>query len=156
MATNCDACGHRTNEVKSGSGIDEKGVRITVKIESEDQLKYDVVKSDICSIEIPEIDLQLSSTGSGKYTTVEGLVEHIKAQLILCNPFVIGDSASVESRKKMEELVKKLNNVIGLTIILDDPSGASFVEMATDVVHYERTFEQNEELGLNDMKTENY
>lgn len=24
------------------------------------------------------------------------------------------------------------------------------------ITHYERTFEQNEELGLNDMKTENY
>lgn len=27
---------------------------------------------------------------------------------------------------------------------------------ALRIVHYERTFEQNEELGLNDMKTENY
>lgn len=24
------------------------------------------------------------------------------------------------------------------------------------ITHYERSFEQNEELGLNDMKTENY
>lgn len=27
---------------------------------------------------------------------------------------------------------------------------------ALRITHYERTFEQNEELGLNDMKTENY
>ncbi|CAG2184206.1 unnamed protein product, partial [Oppiella nova] len=28
MATNCDSCGHKTNEVKPGSGIEEKGIRI--------------------------------------------------------------------------------------------------------------------------------
>lgn len=156
MATNCEACGHKTNEVKSGSGIEPKGVRIKVKIESEDQLKYDVVKSDLCSIEIPDIDLELNSTGSGKYTTIEGLVQHIKDQLILSNPFVIGDSASTESLHKMEQVIKKLDNLIGMTVILDDPSGASFVEHSTNVTHYERTFEQNEQLGLNDMKTENY
>lgn len=27
---------------------------------------------------------------------------------------------------------------------------------ALKVEHYERTFEQNDDLGLNDMKTENY
>jgi zinc finger protein len=25
-----------------------------------------------------------------------------------------------------------------------------------EIINYDRTFEQNEELGLNDMKTENY
>jgi zinc finger protein len=39
---------------------------------------------------------------------------------------------------------------------LDDPCGNSYVDGALDVVRYERSFEQNEELGLNDIKTENY
>jgi ZPR1 zinc-finger domain len=44
MATSCDACGHKTNEIKSGAGIEEKGVRMTLKVMSEDDLKRDVVK----------------------------------------------------------------------------------------------------------------
>jgi zinc finger protein len=44
MATNCEACGHRTNEVKSGAGIEDKGVRITFKVNDENDLKKDVVK----------------------------------------------------------------------------------------------------------------
>lgn len=52
-----------------------------------------------------------------------------------------------------------------VTIILDDPAGNSYVQALTDdgslderlkIERYERTFEQNEELGLNDIKTENY
>lgn len=50
-------------------------------------------------------------------------------------------------------------------MILDDPAGNSYVQALADdgelderlkIERYERTFEQNEEMGLNDMKTENY
>ena len=44
MATNCDACGEKTNEIKSGAGIEEKGVRIQLKIKDENDLKLDVIK----------------------------------------------------------------------------------------------------------------
>lgn len=44
MATNCEACGHKTNEIKSGTGIEEKGIRITVRIKDENDLKMDVIK----------------------------------------------------------------------------------------------------------------
>lgn len=67
MSTNCDACGARTNEVKSGggkyisscfkvvlfcfkinllvtSGIEEQGVRITVKIDGREDMSRDVLK----------------------------------------------------------------------------------------------------------------
>ncbi len=44
MATNCDSCGHKTNEVKSGSGIEDKGVRITFKINDENDYNKDVIK----------------------------------------------------------------------------------------------------------------
>lgn len=52
-----------------------------------------------------------------------------------------------------------------VTMILNDPAGNSYVQSLKDdgslderilIERYDRTFEQNEELGLNDMKTENY
>lgn len=113
-------------------------------------------QSGLCSIEIPELEFELHSSGSGRYTTVEGLVSHIKDQLRETNPFGIGDSATEETKKKMDDLIAKLDNMIGLTVILDDPTGNTFIEKADEVVRYERTFEQNEDLGLNDMKVENY
>jgi zinc finger protein len=44
MATNCDTCGHRSNEVKSGGGIEPKGVRIEVKVRSREDFSRDVLK----------------------------------------------------------------------------------------------------------------
>jgi zinc finger protein len=43
MATNCDSCGHKTNEVKSGAGFEEKGIKINFKIENENDLRREVV-----------------------------------------------------------------------------------------------------------------
>lgn len=48
MATNCDACGHRTNEVKSGGGIETTGVKIEIQIKDFIDLKRDVLK--VCII----------------------------------------------------------------------------------------------------------
>lgn len=51
------------------------------------------------------------------------------------------------------------------TLILNDPAGNSYVQSLADdgqlddqltIEKYTRSFEQNEELGLNDIKTENY
>lgn len=44
MATTCDICGHRTNEVKSGSGIEQKGLRIEVDVNSKDDFSRDILK----------------------------------------------------------------------------------------------------------------
>ncbi|RWS11630.1 zinc finger protein ZPR1-like protein [Dinothrombium tinctorium] len=156
MATNCEACGKKTNEIKSGAGIEEKGVRITKKIQNEDDLKLDVVRSDTCTILIPEIELEVSFSSNGRYTTVEGVIENIKEQLRESNPFVSGDSAAIDMQQKLEKVLQKMNNLIGLTLILDDPTGNSFIQNADENVKYERTYQQNEELGLNDMKVENY
>ncbi|XP_054164296.1 zinc finger protein ZPR1-like [Oppia nitens] len=156
MATNCDSCGHKTSEVKSGAGIGEKGIRITLKVKDENDLKKEVVISDTCAIEIPELDVKLSMTGSGKYTTVEGIAQSMENDLKKSNPFITGDSHIESIKKKIELFCQKLSNLLEKTIILDDPCGNSFITNADDVVTYERTFEQNEELGLNDIKTENY
>ncbi|KAI1287485.1 Zinc finger protein ZPR1 [Halotydeus destructor] len=156
MATNCDACGHKTREVKSGSGIGEKGVRIKVKMQSNEQLNYEVVRSDTCSILVPEIELELHSSGSGRYTTMEGLIGHMKEELHRASPFIGGDSAAPGAQAKLDETIRTLDNIMGYTIVLDDPCGNSYVEKADESVWYERTYDQNEELGVNDMKTENY
>jgi len=70
----------------------------------------------------------------------------------------------------MAEFTAKLTDVIkgrrlgDIHLILDDPAGNSYLQnvYAPDddpemvVEHYERTFEHNEELGLNDMNVDNY
>jgi zinc finger protein len=44
MSTNCDNCGYRDNEIKSGSAISEQGKKITLKVEDREDLSRDVLK----------------------------------------------------------------------------------------------------------------
>lgn len=156
MATTCESCGHRTNEIKSGSGIEEQGVKIEHKIKSEADLKLEAVKSDTCTIKIPELELEVISSSAGKYTTVEGIITDTVERLEKSYPYMFGDSAEEHVRTRLNNIYARLRSPVGLTLILDDSTGNSYIERADVVTKYDRTFEQNEELGLNDMKTENY
>lgn len=169
MATVCDRCGHKTNEVKSGGGIEEKGVKIEVKITSRDDFSRDVLKSEMCHLAIRELDVEVGPSAlGGRFTTVEGLLTAMKDQLAE-NSAIFRDSADIDSHERfdrfLEEFERVLNGNKQITIVLDDPTGNSYVQALTDdgkadpnlrIIQYHRSFEQNEELGLNDMKVEGY
>lgn len=167
MATNCESCGHRTNEVKSGSGIEPEGVKIEVLVRGKDDFSRDVLKSDTCSMEIPELELEVGPAAlGGRFTTVEGVLTATKEQLTSGSAF--GDSKDEEAIKRMNDFIVELDKVLNgerkVTIIFDDPAGNSYVQSLADVgcdeglkvEKYIRSEEQNDELGLSDMKVENY
>lgn len=80
------------------------------------------------------------------------------------------DSADETTKQQMKrfldtfEAVMKLEQVI--TLVLEDPAGNTYVQSLSDddaepddkltLERYDRSFQDNEELGLNDMKTEGY
>ncbi|KAJ2338057.1 nucleolar zinc-finger protein, partial [Coemansia sp. RSA 2618] len=46
MSTTCEHCGFKSNEVKCGGAISEKGKRITLVVEDKDDLSRDILKSE--------------------------------------------------------------------------------------------------------------
>lgn len=169
MATNCDSCGHRTNEVKSGGATEELGTKITLHVTDPSDMTRDVLKSETCSVLIPELEFELGMAAvGGKFTTLEGLLKDIKDLIVSRNPFICGDSSTSDQMRKLQEFGEKIDKIIAgemdVHIVLDDPAGNSYLqnvyapeedpEITTE--KYTRTFEQNEDLGLNDMKTEGY
>ncbi|XP_036717039.1 zinc finger protein ZPR1 isoform X2 [Balaenoptera musculus] len=131
MATNCENCGHRTNEVKSGGAVEPLGTRITFYITDPSDMTRDLLK-------------------------------------VTKNPFTLGDSSSPGQTEKLQEFSQKLDQILEGNMkahfVMDDPAGNSYLQNVyapeddpeMKVEHYKRTFDQNEELGLNDMKTEGY
>lgn len=116
---------------------------------------------------IPEIDLHLQpGTLGGRFTTLEGLLNQVYEELDE-RAFARGDAA-VGEVSEIEVFLEKLKKVrqvlVPYTIILDDPLNNSYIQnlYAPDddpnmkVEIYDRSFEQNEDLGLNDIKVEGY
>ena len=48
MALTCDTCGYRSNEIKSGSGVSEKGTRITLHLTDPSDLSRDILRVGVC------------------------------------------------------------------------------------------------------------
>jgi len=168
MATLCDSCGHRTNEVKSGGGIESQGVRIEVTVTGKEDFSRDVLKSETCNLEIPELELEAGpAVLGGRFTTIEGIITAMKEQLCSCTA-ITGDSSDMETAERMKAFITQLKDILDgkrkVTLVLDDPAGNSYVQSLSDdepddrlnITKYNRSYEQNEELGLNDMKVENY
>ncbi|XP_073458494.1 zinc finger protein ZPR1 [Aquarana catesbeiana] len=169
MATNCEACGHRTNEVKSGGAIEPLGTRITLHITDPSDLTRDVLKSETCSVSIPELEFEIGMGAlGGKFTTLEGLLKDIRDLVVCKNPFTLGDSCTSDRMEKLQEFGKKIDRILEgqmkVHFILDDVAGNSYLQNVyapeqdpeMTVEKYKRSFDQNEDLGLNDMKTEDY
>jgi len=167
MASSCDACGHKTNEVKAGGAMEAQGSKISFQMTDPTDLARDVLAAESCTISIPDFDLSVSNyANGGRFTTLEGLLVYVTEQLGRTNPFAFGDSA--DKATKLKELVDNMNSVIAgerfVTLILDDPVGNSYLQntYAPDpdpnltIEKYERSEEQNIEFGISDMRTEDY
>jgi len=162
----CDNCGYKTTEVNGGGGMSEKGTKFTLSVETEDDLNRDIFKSETSKIIIPEVGFETDQGSLGSlFTTVEGIIDKICDQLYNM-PFSTGDSSV---NNEINDFIKKLRELQKLkqkfTLILDDPISNSFIfpiegnnqnDTRLKKEEYERTWEQNEELGINDMKVENY
>lgn len=177
MATVCDVCGYKSNNVTGGSGFSEKGQKIVLTLNQSEpgsekhkiDLARDTLKSETASIAIPNLDFEIGRGAiEGKFTTVEGILQDIQS-VVRKNPFTSGDAGMAEDKSKVEIFCKQIDSILDgslrdVKLVLDDPAGNSYVQNinAPDVdpdletVEYERTEEQNEDLGLTYMKTENY
>lgn len=125
-------------------------------------------QSETAGLEIPEIELVLQhGTLGGRFTTLEGILEQVYEELSV-KVFAQGDASDAEGRNTFETFLGKLKEVKDasrpFTLIIDDPLANSYVQnlYAPDpdpnmvIETYKRTWEQDEELGLNDIKVEGY
>ena len=71
----CRHCGYSNNAVDLAGKIQDRGLRISVRVKSPEDLNRSVVKADTASIRVPELDLEIpSSTQKGQINTIEGFL----------------------------------------------------------------------------------
>lgn len=174
-STSCEHCGYRTSEVKTGGEVPDKGKRITLKVENEVDLSRDILKSDTCALHSDELEVTVQpGTLGGRFTTVEGLLTEIRDQLhgqifdVDDASGAGGDSMAGSDKEKWTRFFSRLDSAISgemkFGITLEDPMANSYVQdlcaPAVDpqisTEEYTRSEEEEEELGLKDMKVEGY
>lgn len=186
MSTVCDACGYKSNDVKTGGEIPEKGKKISIRIKTNEDLARDILKSESCALECPELQLSVNpGTLGGRFTTIEGLLTQVRDDLHnqifetgaehsnnnnTTTTNHGGDSLSTDEKSRWTSFFDGLDAAVRgereFTIVLTDPLASSYVQSLADdpsqpeaamtVEEYTRTDEEEEELGLTDMKVEGY
>ena len=169
MATVCEVCGAKTNEVKAGGGIEAKGKKISLRVTDPTDMSRDVLKSETCSILIPDLEFEMGGHAlGGRFTTIEGLMDNIIESVEQNSIWGGGDGVAPDVAEKMKNFKEKFNKFKEgketFSLVLDDPAGNSYLQnvYAPDddpeltIELYERSYEQNDDLGLNDMKVEGY
>jgi zinc finger protein len=161
--------------VKSGGEVLPKGRRITLSVETPEDLTRDILKSESCGMYCPEVDLHMEpGTLGGKFTTIEGLLTQVRDDLY-ASVFDTddvdakgGDSMDVDIKKKWAKFFADLDQAIKgkvkFTLILEDPLAGSYIQSFAapepdgqlKVEDYDRTDEEEELLGLKDIKTDGY
>ena len=169
----CPSCGYKTSDVKTGGKIPDNGQRIWLEVQGPIDLRRDILKSETCLLKIPECGVEVQpGTMGGRFTTVEGLLTQIRDDL-RSSMFDMddgegsgGDSMPNEKKETWNAFFTQLDSAIKAeiqyTVIMEDPFSSSYVQSFTApdpdpqirTEDYERTVEEEEELGLADMKTQ--
>ena len=166
MAFTCDKCGYRSNEVHPGGAYTDHGTTVTLHAHTPADLSRSLLKSDTCTMKFPELELELGpGTLGSRFTTVEGMLDDI-LDSFLANPFIVGDSAESDQRARVERMTNTLKayktGTVPFTLTMDDPMSNSHIQNPLypqpdpqlEVVTYKLSWEQKEEFGINNMRTE--
>lgn len=173
----CEHCGLRSSDVKTGGEVPELGKHITLVVKEQVDLSRDILKSDTCAVHSDELEISIQAgTLGGRFTTLEGLLTEVRDSL-KGHLFDIGggggDSLETNEKAKWDRFFERLECAINgdfekfggqFTITLSDPLANSYVQdlcaPAADpqltIEEYKRTDEEEDDLGLKDMKTEGY
>ncbi|CAD1785071.1 similar to Saccharomyces cerevisiae YGR211W ZPR1 Essential protein with two zinc fingers [Maudiozyma barnettii] len=165
MSTSCEHCGYKSNEVKTGGAIPEKGRKITLLCDDPSDLSRDILKSESCSLVVPELSLDIQEgTLGGRFTTIEGLLRQVYEELESRVFSQTSDSMDQVTKDRWVAFFAKLKEgiegKIKFTVEMTDPLAGSYIQnvYAPDpdpnmkIEDYERTAQQNEDLGLAEMK----
>lgn len=129
MSFNCEHCGFSNSEVQSTANLAEKGIRITLIVNSPEVLNRQVVKSEYATISIPEIEFEIpNTTQKASLNTIEGILARAAADLEQDQP--LRRELQPEVAAKIDEFLYNLNELMQgrpFTFVLDDPAGNSFI-----------------------------
>lgn len=147
----------------------------TARVLDRDDLNRTIVKSNTCTVSIPELEITIPSS-KGQLTNIEGLLRDIISDLSADQPLRRIEDEAVY--KKIQDIIDACKDYLGdeddedeedgkerkpvqpmkpFTVKIDDPAGNSFIEFVGSMADpkwnmrtYHRTFEQNVALGLVD------
>lgn len=110
----CPHCNHKNNQLDPAIEIKPQGVRISLKIESKEDLDRYVITTDYTSIQVLDLDFEIPPMSQrSQVTTVEGIIT--KTVTNLSEQKKVIDLTHPELASKMEVVINGLIGIKNLT-----------------------------------------
>ena len=170
MSFSCPHCGYKNTGLEEAEELAPHGIHFVLTVKTSKDMDRRIIKSNFASLSIPCCGLEIPSmTQKGKLSTVEGFISTAKENFSASLEDGYYNEMGDDFINKIKELIQKLTDTLNgdkfpFEVILDDPSGNSFIENPyapqTDpsikVSYFERTKEMAEQMGysLDNQKLE--
>ena len=148
---------------------ESKGMILTLNGCGDEDLKRTILKSDTCSLNIPEIELE-SPEGTPKFTTIRSLIDeiyenlkrHAGGYISNVNSKSLNENQKNPIVKAIQNIEEILNGKESFTVELSDPLGMSRIQLLDHdekgkvvVERFKRTSQMNQEYCIDDDDDEN-
>jgi len=159
MSFECPHCHLKNSEIQSAGEIQQRGIKVSLKVDQESDRNRQIIKSDTAVFTVEDIELEMPP-GRGQLTNVEGILSMAAQDLELKQDE--RKTLVPEVYEKIEGIIHALKEMatgarLPFTITIDDPAGNSSIEPSPEDKsgkyhknEYARTAAQNEALGLGD------
>jgi zinc finger protein len=78
----CPHCNFSNSALQSAGEILPRGIELILRVEQMEDLDRQVIKTDHCSVQVPELELEIpAGTQEGEITNVEGILRRVKEGL---------------------------------------------------------------------------
>lgn len=157
----CEHCQFKNHEFTPLTPLADQGVKLTLKVSKQEDLNRMIIANVNSVIYIPEIDFEVPKIPKGLVSTIQGALNNFAEDLSYLQEQ--RKEAAPDVHAKVEETINKLElmaqadpSVLPYFVILNDPSGHSFIanpfaplmDVNLKEEHYERTKEQMIDLGF--------
>ncbi|PHJ23963.1 zpr1 zinc finger domain-containing protein [Cystoisospora suis] len=132
MSFSCPHCNYSNREVQSAASLAPQGIRLELHVEDVHDLSRQVVRSEHAAVIVKEVELEMPPRRErGELNTVEGILR------TAVDALAIGQAArraeAPEVAENVEKVIQKLTSFADgkgfpFTLIVDDPSGNSYIE----------------------------
>ncbi len=159
MSFSCEHCGFKNNEIQAAGSVQLRGTHYELRLTDMADFGRQMVKADSATAKFIELDIEIPA-GRGQLTNVEGLLLGVVDDLEMDQEARREQQPDVYA--KLEEVISRgramlAGSAFPFRVTLDDPAGNSWIAPdphdgvgKLEKRDYERTAEQNAELGLAD------
>merc|ERR1712232_70852 len=133
MSFSCPHCHYRNNEIQPASTLEDYGIKVELTVTCKADLERDIIRSNHAAISIPELQVEIPSTGKGYMSTLEGFMTSFKEDLEINQDYRREHAPDVADQ--IDDFILKLNKYINCDeeilpfhFVVDCPAGHSNIK----------------------------